>query len=39
MPQWAIHRISRGFEERAYGNSGGSTKKEVEFSGLMKKKS
>ena len=34
-----IHRISRGIEERAYGNSSGSTKKEVEFPGVMKKKS
>ena len=39
MSEWAIHRISRGIEERAYGNSRGSTNKEVEFPGVMKKKS
>ena len=39
MPQWAIHRISRGIEERTYGNFRGPTKKEVEFPGVMKKKS
>ena len=39
MPYRAIHRISRGTEERADGNSRGSTKKEIEFPGVMKKKS
>ena len=39
MPKWAIHRIYRGIEERAYGSFRGSTKKEVKFPGVMKKKS